>query len=111
MSFPEIAQQQEQQRAQAMQQIQGFLNPYVQMIQDAAGQQAKILRGMLGQVPSRYRPVLSSYLGANQQMASQQAAAQALSAMSGGVGFPELVPQKGGSDIASLLSTLGQQGG
>lgn len=116
LAFPAIAQQAAREEAQLqleqqrrMEQAQMLLNPYVQMVRDAAAQQAEILRGLLPGVERRYRPVLNAFIGSQQASADQATAAQALSALSGGVGVPmPTQPQAGGTNdlVAQLMAGL-----
>lgn len=116
--FPELAQQQAEQTSVqeqlGMQMMSAMLNPYVQQVRAAAKQQADVLRGLLPQVGSAYRPVLSAYIGSQEAAYNQDAATQALAALTGGVGIPMSTYQKlsgsgGGSGVDALLSSLMQQ--
>ena len=108
--FPEISQHMQQQQNLLTQQISQFMNPYVQQVRSAAAEQAKILTGLLPSVARKYRPVLSAFIGGEQQMANANAANQALAALSGGVGFPEIASSgQGGGGNLSQLAQLAQQ--
>lgn len=112
--FPELVERarSEQQEAQAKQMMafQAMLNPYVQQVRNAAAQQAEILRDLLPNVQSRYRPVLNAFIGSQEQAFNQDAAANALAMLSQGVGVQGVQNQGGGGGMdANALMALLQQ--
>ncbi len=112
--YPEIeqhfAQQQMANQQLAMQSMIGLMNPYIKQVRDAGQQQAKILRGLLPSVPSRFRPLLEAQVAFGEPSTESALGLNTLAGLSGLGAEPQQASSGGGvGDISQMIGPLLQQ--